>query len=133
VPRVPLLVGALAVGAYGWAQSGFRIDTYEASRRYLDGVLRGIALEAAREPAGTTVLLDNGKPAAALLGPLLAGAQLLFPGRAAAFVLEHRGDEVDGRKLRFVEHDATVTDWYLRWPDTPVARLLVTPEMAKRP
>ena len=114
VPRIPLLLAALALGAYGWARSDFRVDEHDVSRQYLAGVLRGISSEVAARPAGTTVLLDNGKPSAALLGPVLVGAQRLFAGRAAAFLLAHEGDELDGRRVRFVERDAAVTDWYLR-------------------
>ncbi|HJW68938.1 MAG TPA: hypothetical protein VJ829_06240 [Candidatus Binatia bacterium] len=133
VPPVAFLVAALALGTYGWARSGFRIDDHGSSRTYLTGVLRSVDVEVASQPAGATVFLENGKPSPRLLGPVLVGAPQVFPGRAAAFLLVHGEDELDGRRVRFVERDRTVIDWCARFPETPLAHLLVPPDAVSHP
>jgi hypothetical protein len=133
IPPVALLLAALALGVFGWARSDFRIDDHGASRASFAAVLRRLDVEIASHPREATVFLDNGKPLLALVGPFLAaGSQLLFPGRAAAFLLAHDGDELDGRRVRFVERDPAVVAWYARFPDTPLARLLVPPNAVPR-
>jgi hypothetical protein len=131
-PPVVFLLASVALGLFGWARSDFHIDDHGASRAYLARVLRELSAEVGPHPAGSTVFLQNGKPSPALLGPGLAGMQRLFPGRAAAFLLAHDGDELDGRRLRFVEGDRAVVGWYARFPDTPLARLLVAPDSVPR-
>jgi hypothetical protein len=127
-PLVGLLVTTLALGAYGWARSDFRIDDHGACRAYLSRVLQGLDVEVESRPSGSTAFLENGKPSAALLGPVMVTDALAFPGRAAAFVLTHDTDELAGRRLRFIERDPTVVEWYAKFPETPLARLLVPPD-----
>ena len=91
-------------------------------------MLHGVDVEVESHPSGSTTFLENGKPSAALLGPVMVTAALDFPGRAAAFVLTHDTDELAGRRLRFIERDPTVVEWYAKFPQTPLARLLVPPD-----
>jgi hypothetical protein len=131
VPPAAFLLAALALGTYGWARSDFRIDDHADSRAYLTGVVRGLDAEVASHAAGTTVFAENGKTSARLLGPFMVARD--FPGRAAVFLLTHDTDEVDGRRIRFVERDQTVINWYARFPDTPLAHLLIAPDTVPRP
>jgi hypothetical protein len=39
----------------------------------------------------------------------------------------------NGRRVRFVERDRTVIDWYARFPETPLAHLLVAPDAVSHP
>jgi hypothetical protein len=128
VPPAAFLLAALALGAYGWVRSDFRIDYHADSRASLAGVVRGLDAEVASHPVGTTVFVENGKPSAHLLGPVMVTAARGFPGRAAVFLLTHDADELDGRRVRFVERDPAVVAWYARFPDTQLARLLVAPD-----
>jgi hypothetical protein len=132
VPPAAFLLAALAVGTYGWARSDFRIDDHGASRAYLTGVVRGLDAEVASHPPGTTVFVENGKPSALLLGPVMVTAARDFPGRAAVFLLTHDTDELDGRRVRFVERDPAVINWYARFPGTPLARMLIAPDAVPR-
>jgi hypothetical protein len=133
VPPVAFLVGAIALGIYGWARSDFYIDDHGASRAQLTAVVRALDAEVASHPVGTTVFVENGKPSARMLGPVMVTAAHLFPGRAAAFLLTHDTDELAGRRVRFVERDTAILKWYSRFPETPLARLLVAPEQVPRP
>jgi hypothetical protein len=133
VPPAAFLLAALVIGAYGWAHSDFRIDDHGDSRSSMAGVLRGLDAEVASHPAGTTVFVENGKPSGHMLGPVMVTAARDFPGRAAVFLLTHDSDELAGRNVRFVERDPAVVAWYARFPDTPLARLLVAPDAVPRP
>ena len=44
------------------------------------------------------------------------------------FLLTHDTDELDGRRVRFVERDPAVVAWHAALPETPLARLLVAPD-----
>ncbi|HKA29002.1 MAG TPA: hypothetical protein VKH82_06490 [Candidatus Binatia bacterium] len=133
VPPVAFLGGAIALGIYGWARSDFHIDDHGASRAQLTAVVRALDAEVASHPVGTTVFVENGKPSARMLGPVMVTAVHLFPGRAAAFLLTHDTDELAGRRVPFVERDPAILKWYARFPETPLARLLVAPEQVPRP
>jgi hypothetical protein len=133
VPPVAFLLATLALGIYGWARSDFHIDDHAASRAQLTAVVGALDAEVASHAGGTTVFVENGKPSARMLGPVMVTAARLFPGRAAAFVLTHDTDELAGRRVRFVERDQGVLTWYARFPETPLARLLVAPEQVPRP
>jgi hypothetical protein len=130
LPRAALLLIALAVGVYVYARSDFRIDDHAAARRHLDDMLRGIAVEVQARPPGSIVYLENGTAPLALGGMPDAEQKWkwTFPGRAAAFLLVHQGEELDGRRVRFVERDSGALRWFSQWPDTPLARLLVGPD-----
>ena len=128
LPRVPLLLAALAVGAIGYLRSDFRIDDRADVRAYLVSVQRGMVDEVVGRPLGTTVYLENGNPSPILLGPVMARVKPLFPGRAAVFLLTHSGDELDGHHVRFIERDPAVLARIGRWPEDPLAALLVRPD-----
>jgi hypothetical protein len=81
-------------------------------------------------PAGQVAYLENGEPPSALLGPVMRKRD--FPGRAAVLLLQQRGDEVNGRRIRFVERDPSVLAWYAARPDTPPAHLLAGHDTARR-
>jgi hypothetical protein len=130
VPRLLLLAVGLAIGIYGYSRSTFRISDNAQCRLYVDNAWRGIAAEAASHPAGEVAYLENGEPPSVLLGPVMRKRD--FPGRAAVLLLQQRGDEVNGRRLRFVERDPSVLAWYATRPDTPLAHLLVGPDTARR-
>jgi len=132
VPRPPLLLIAFAVGLVGYLRSNFVFDDHAASRRHLATMLLEITAEVDKAAPGATVYLENGNAPAPLLGPVMVVAKVLFPARAAVFLLGHHGDELDGRRVRFIERDPPVLEWHTRWPDTPVARLLVAPDALPR-
>jgi hypothetical protein len=133
MPHVPLLLVGLAAGVYGYARSDFRIDDHGSARRHLDDMVRGIAVEVAARPAGSIVYLENGKAPLELGGGFEADSKWkwLFPGRAAAFLLTHHGEKLDGRRVRFIERDPGVLRWFSQWPETPLARLLVGPDSTR--
>ena len=128
LPRPLLLAVVLVIGGYGYAQSTFRIYDNMFCRIYIDAAMRGIEGEALAHPAGSTVYLDNGNPPAGLLGPVMLKRD--FPARAAVLLLHQSGDEVNGRRVRFIERDPAVLAWYAQRQDTPLARLLVAPDAA---
>jgi hypothetical protein len=132
VPRAALVLGVFAVGVVGYLRSDFKIDDHAVCRNHLASMLRGIAAEVERGAPGATVYLENGNAPRELLGPIMVQAKPLFPARAAAFLLEHPVDEVDGRRVRFVERDPAVLRWFAQWPNTPLARLLVAPDALPR-
>jgi hypothetical protein len=63
-----------------------------------------------------------------LLGPAMPDR--LFPGRAAAFLLTHCTDTLDGRRVRFFERSPEVMAWHLDRPETRSVQLLLTPQDA---
>jgi hypothetical protein len=81
-------------------------------------------------PEGSTVYLENLSSPRLLLGPVMPDR--LFPGRAGVFVITHPSDMVDGRRVRFIEHDPEVLAWYLDRPGTRLAQLLVNSEDVTR-
>ena len=130
VPGVAVAAGALAVGAIGYARSDFRVDDHAQCRRALALLQRGIAAEILARPAGQTADLSNYLPRSILqqmLGPVMADEGRLFPGKAAVFLLDHPDGELNDRRVRFVERDPAVIAWHAQWPDTPLARVLVSP------
>jgi hypothetical protein len=133
VPVVAFLVVAITLGVYGWARSDFRIDDHAAAQAYFSRMLQGMDVEVASHPSGSIAFLENGKVSSVLLGPIMAKVARDFPGRAAAFVLAHGTDELDGRRLRFIERDPAVIRWYATFPKTLLARLLVAPDAVPRP
>lgn len=88
--------------------------------------MREIASAVASQPDGATAYPTNLQSPRYLLGPVMP--ERLFPGRAAVFVLTHRSDPLDGRRVRFIERDPEVVAWYLDRPQTRLAHLLVTAE-----
>jgi hypothetical protein len=74
---------------------------------------------------GATVIIDTGQPTKSLLGWVMPKRD--FPGRAAVFLLTRSGDEVDGRRVRFIERDPAVRAWYAARPESRLGRLLIDP------
>lgn len=128
VPRVPLLVAVLALGAWAHTRFGFRIEQNLRARSIVEATLRGIASEVALRPPGAIVYLENGTNPVVLFGPMIPNA--LFPGRAAIFLLAHEDDGLDGRSVRFVERDPRILARYRSRSASRLARLLVPPDAA---
>jgi hypothetical protein len=84
-----------------------------------------IAAAVAAEPPGATVYIENPASPKYVLGVL---RNELFPGRAAVFVLTQPSDMLDGRRVRFVEHDSDVLMFVAQKPDSRLAKLLVGPD-----
>jgi hypothetical protein len=77
-------------------------------------------------PPGGTAYLENGTNSRMLLGPVMRDVD--FPGRAAIFLLAHDGNQLNGRTVRFIVRDPSVLAHYRQRPDSPLARLLVSPQ-----
>jgi hypothetical protein len=60
----------------------------------------GFAWNVDRHPVGDIVLLDNVPTPLPFMGHTAS-----FPGIAAIFIMFNDGDRLDGRSVRFVEHD----------------------------
>src|SRR5262249_22978180 len=132
VPRGLVVAVGLGILVLGHRHFGLVIDEHFPCRDYFARTMREIASAVASQPAGATVYVENLASPYYLLGPAMPDR--LFPGRAAVFVLTHRSDTVDGRRVRFVERDPEVVVWYRDLPETRLAQLLVTPEdAAKQP
>src|SRR5262245_4983974 len=132
VPRGLALAAGLGVLVLGYRRSGVAIDERFAGREFFANTLRGIATAVAAQPEGATVYLENLTSPQVLLGSFIPDR--LFPGRAGVFLLTHRSDTLDGRRVRFIERDPDVIAWYLGRPETRLAQLLVRPEnVPKRP
>src|SRR5262249_7464729 len=128
VPRGLALAVGLGILVLGYRRFGLAIDERFACRDYFARTMREIAAAAAAAPAGVTVYVETLASPPYLLGSVMPDQ--LFPGRAAVFLLTHRSDSIDGRRMRFIERDPEVRVWYLNRPETRLARLLVGPEDA---
>jgi len=130
VPRGLALAAALAVLVAGYARSDFQIDEHAAARAYVARTAQEIADAVAGTAAGTTAFIENGSVSAGVVGPWL---ELPFPGRAAVFLLlSPSGDQLDGRRVRFIERDPKVLEFWGERPNQRLAHLLVAPEQAGR-
>jgi hypothetical protein len=130
VPPGLALAAGLGVLAVGYTRSGMRIDQHYACRMYFARTMQEIRDAVASYPEGSTVYLENLSSPRLLLGPVMPDR--LFPGRAGVFVITHPSDMVDGRRVRFIEHDPEVLAWYLDRPGTRLAQLLVNSEDVTR-
>jgi hypothetical protein len=130
VPRMPLLLAALALWAWGFKRSTFPIDLHAGPKRVVDTALSGIDAEVSRSPAEATVYLESGANSQTMLGFVMRDVD--FPGRAAIFLLTHHDDRVDGRTVRFVIRDPQILAHYRQRPESPLARLMVSPQEAGR-
>jgi hypothetical protein len=126
VPRGLLLGVGLALQVGTYARSSFRIDQHPATRDYVTRTVREIADAVAAAPPGTTVYIENGDTQP-VIGPNL---KMLVPGRAGLFVLLSPDDLLDGRRVRFMERDQEVLDFWTKRPETRLATLLVAPSPA---
>ena len=123
--RVPSglgLAAGLGVLAVGYARSGMVIDQRYKVRQYFARTMQEINAAIAAQPPGSTVYIENLASPRVLLGIM---PNRLFPGRAGVFVITHPTDMVDGRRVRFIEHDPEVLAWYIDRPGTRLAQLLV--------
>jgi hypothetical protein len=130
VPRMPLLLAALALWAWGFMRSTFRVELRAGPRRVVETALSGIDVEVSRSPPEATVYLESGANSQTMLGFVMRDVD--FPGRAAIFLLAHHDDRVDGRTVRFVVRDPQILAHYRQRPDSPLARLLASPQEAGR-
>jgi hypothetical protein len=132
IPRVALLVAALAAGAYAFHTSGFHVSDSSWCRREFEAARDAVVADVRRGTASESITyLDNGKDVPRFLGPI--PFRPWFPGRAALFVVGAHGESSHGHAVRFVEGDPAVVGWYSRWPGTPLAELLVSPKALGSP
>jgi hypothetical protein len=129
VPRVPLLLAALALFSWGRWRSSFHIEVNAAPRLAVEAALKSIATQVDRQPAGATVYVENGANTKPILGPVMPDID--FPGLAAIFLITHDDDQQDGRTVRFVERNPAVLARYGRRPGSRLARLLAPPGAAQ--
>jgi hypothetical protein len=130
VPRAPVLLVALALWIWGFARSQYHVELHAGPRRFVDTALSSIVADVNRVPPGGTAYLENGANSRTLLGPVMRDVD--FPGRAAIFLLTHDGDQLNGRTVRFIVRDPAVLAHYRQRPDSPLARLLASPQEAGR-
>jgi hypothetical protein len=110
--------------------STFRVELHAGPKRIVDMTLLVIDAEVRSRPAEATVYLENGANSQAILGFVMRDID--FPGRAAIFLLTHHDDRVNGRPVRFIIRDPQILADYRQWPDSPLARLLASPNEAGR-
>jgi hypothetical protein len=128
-PGAVLLWFAVLIAPYATAarQVGFAMipwsrRVFDQTRAKLQGQLD------AGGPGGELHLPNEEFPAIVFIRPLLGPGD--FPGTAAVFVFTHPDDQVNGRRVYFVERDRAVVDAVRARPQTRIARLLLTPEEA---
>jgi hypothetical protein len=130
VPRGLALAIGLGMLVVGYARSSFQIDEHHGARAYLAQTAREIADAVAAAPPETTVYLENGSTPGGAVGPWL---EEWFPGRAAVFLLLSPSDDmVDGRRIRFIERNPKIRQFWDERPNARLATLLVAPENAGR-
>lgn len=115
---------AATVGLYATASRDLQFPNREDGRAEFDRVQQVIGETVAQSPAGADVYLAN--PEFAALGRWLARGDF-FPGWAGVFVIAFPENRVDGRRVFFIEEDASVRALAARWPETRIAALLVAP------
>src|SRR5204863_9935361 len=118
---------ALVVIVLAWTALVIALDwmTVRIPRWILDAQERAEAgLTHAVQPfsAGSVVYIDNED-----VIPLAAHDEW-FPGAAAMASIRFADGMVDGRRVLFVEHSQALVRQIRRRPDTPIARLVVTPD-----
>jgi hypothetical protein len=128
LPRVLLLVMALGLWTWAFRRAAFVVHDNAPARGEFQAAVRAIAVAVEARPPGTTVYIDTGQPTNRMLGMVMQKRD--FPGRAAVFLLTQPGDEMDGRRVRFVERDPAVRAWYAARAESRLARLLVDPQAA---
>ena len=101
----------LAFTLVAFALIGPRVDHHAAARAQVADFIAAVHREVAAQPAGTVVYIRN-RSFLPLPNPLLPPE--LFPGWAAAFTVFFPRDEVDGRRVRFVEPNRAVLGSALR-------------------
>jgi hypothetical protein len=126
VPRDLALAAGLGLLVIGKLRSPSWIIEHTDTRAWVAHASRDIADAVAAAPPGTTVYVENGATPAIGIWPGTA-----FPGRAGVFqLISPASDEIDGRRVRFIERDPKILAFWAQRPDEPIARLLVSPEHA---
>ena len=98
------------------------------ARMQAEEALSVVRAEASASPSAAEAYITNDPFAGASLSRAF-GAQALFPGLAALWVVANPTDSVGGRRLRFVEHDhALVEKIRAERPGTRIVQLLVHPD-----
>ena len=128
-PRNLALAAGLGLLIIGKLRSAPWIDEHADARAWVARATGDIAKAVDAAPPGTTVYVENGATPA--IGVWL-GTE--FPGRAGVFqLISPASDEIDGRRVRFIERDPKILAFWDQRPDEPIARLLVSPEHAGGP
>lgn len=125
-PRATTLL-LLAWGAFTmrtWATSGWTIDRHDVSRLWVSSTMGEITRRAHGVAPGATVDVPN-LPAPLLVTGPLTGAEM--PGSVTVFAVSQASNELDGRRLRFVEPDPAVLAKYGGPGNLRLAALLVPP------
>jgi len=121
VPAPLALAGAIAFVINGIVRVGVSIPDYPGAAQFVQRSADSILADVRAVPVGQTAYLQNDKSPAYVLGPTIPN--FLFPGRAAVFVLLYPENEVEGRKVRFVDDDPEVVSYYWNHPNTRLAKL----------
>ena len=131
LPRAALLLVILAFGVREYRRSTFLVHDNAQARAEFQAAVQAIDVAVAAQPPGATVAIDTGEPTKWMLGFVMQKCD--FPGRAAVFLLTQPGEELDGRRVHFLERDAITRAWYAARPDSRLARLLNRPAAASPP
>jgi hypothetical protein len=126
----PAVAGACAgLLIAGYLHYGISLDLHAASRSEVTNALATLRAQVAAAPPGDTVYLDN-RPLAAF--GWMPNTPISLPGLAALFVIVSPSDELDGRRVRFVERNPAVYQHFTARPDSRLADLLVPVPPAAR-
>jgi hypothetical protein len=82
-------------------------------------------------PAGSDVYLQNSGFEPTLLIMAIGMPRSMFPGLAAFFAIAYPDCTLEGHRVYFVERDPAILEQVRAHPDSPMARLLVSPEEAR--
>jgi len=104
-------------------------ERHVTARTQAEEALSVVRAEASASPSADEAYITNDPFAGTAISMALGIKARGFPGLAALWVVANPDDSVDGRRLRFVEHDhALVETIRAERPGTRIAQLLVHPE-----
>jgi hypothetical protein len=123
-PRGLVLSVGLGLVAVAYLRSNFHIDEHAHARASFWRTVQEMAEAVAASPPSQTLYLENEPLPAIAFGP-----KVFFPGRAAVFVLVSPSDRFpDDRRVRFIERDPAVREYWSVRPKTRMSMLLVAPD-----
>lgn len=105
------------------------IDVHADSRSEVAHAMKTLRARTAAAPAGEVVYVDN-EPLAAF--GWMPNIPVPLPGLAALFVIVSPSGEIDGRRVRFVEHNPVVYRQFIARSDSRLAALLILDEPGAR-